>query len=312
MNTLDVVMVGPRSVGKTSLLAGMYREMRGEVDKLDCTLWQDAPTAGFLNERRHELEELATGEGKVVTGEVGIKNNADSRAFTFGFVLNGDKRPTLSLCFTDLPGGWYGGSGNYQEADALLAKAAFSLIAVDATALMEERGKSGPGRYNNQINQPDVIHQCYLRSKESLKENKHRALFVLIRAESYVDPQEKKLMFTLLREAYADLIADFNKHGIKAAATAVETVGGLRFHSFNTTNGSATGKFVRKKGHKYAPKDCEVPFRWVLHIAAERALANKKGGFFGWMRNIFGGNKKLESVVLTLTERSGQNIEMLT
>jgi hypothetical protein len=312
MNTLKIVMVGPRSVGKTSLLAGMYREMKPEVDGLHCTLWQDAPTAGLLNERRHELEELAAGEEKMVAGEVGTKMSADERSFTFGFVLNGDKAPTLSLCFTDLPGGWYEGKENHQKADEHLASSAFSLIAVDATALMEERGKGGPGRFNHQINQPAVIQQCYLRSMERLKENKHCVLFVLIRAESYSAPKDQKLMFNLLREAYEDLINDFRKNGIKAEATSVETVGGVRFSKFIVTNGKGTARFVRKRGHKYEPKGCEAPFRRILHHATDRALADKKSGFFGWLFDLFGGNKKLEVVVLKLTEKSGEKVEKLT
>lgn len=298
---ITIAMVGPRGVGKTSLLAAMYRELDAELEKLHCTLvTSPGPTQEHILSRQQELENIAVGGGKItVNAADGVDGTAEQREYTFHLDVSHGGDPELVLRFVDLPGGWYTGQGNFGQADELLGNAHVSLLAVDATALVEGASQSGPGKYHNQINAPKHIREAYKRALSRLNED-HVVVLTLIRAETYLqkNPNREAELFQRAQEAYCDLASSLAQNRISQVpiyACAVETVGSLIFNRFSEINGAPVAEFYRQQGRGYSPSRCAEPLRLALRFGLQKAMDEafkdiaKKRTFFNWLRKTFGG-----------------------
>jgi len=273
---ITITMVGPRGVGKTSLLAAMYNELEAELGECGCTLTQAAgPTAKAINKQLRELKKMAAGSGiKVQEGE-GIGGNSKERKYIFKLEVgdNGDSK--LELRFVDLPGGWYTGEGEYEKADELLIESHVSILAVDAVALMEQPNKDmeGVGKYHEDINAPQDNKESYKRV--SFRDG-HTVIVTLIRAETYVQSGRTEALIEKTQKAYKQLASHLGNKDIEILGCYVETVGSLLLNSIAEREGMIESHFIRQPKTGYRPSRCGIPFR----IAAGRALdiAEKKAG----------------------------------
>jgi Double-GTPase 2 len=267
-----ITMVGPSNVGKTSLLAAMYKELEDELKNSGCSIFQEAGSSQReINDKLKNLKKLANGAGlKIQPGE-GIDGSQQERRYAFHIDVGCEGQPSVTLEFVDLPGGWYTGKGEYKRADQVLGESHVSFLAVDATALMEGQGSNtgGIGKYHDDINAPNDIRESYKRV--SFKED-HFVILVLIRAESYVEGGIDDLLVKT-QKAYRDLANDLNSKGIPLLACYVETVGSLTFHSFVETDDEKPEiHFLRNPSIGYKPNRCAIPLRIAARIALAGAL----------------------------------------
>lgn len=264
-----ITMVGPTGVGKTSLLAAMYKELEAELQKCGCTLSQEGgPSQRAINDQLKELKKLANGSGvKVQVGE-GIDGSQQERRYAFHLDVGDGGEPEATLEFVDLPGGWYTGTGDFERADQLLGESHVSFLAVDATALMERQSSSsgGLGKYHEDINAPLDIKDSYKRVSF---QDGHMVILVLIRAETYVKSGAVNVLLDKAQVAYKELAKVLEIKKIPLYACYVETVGSLTFNSFTEhEDGKIESNFLRNPSIGYKPSRCAVPLR----IAAGKAL----------------------------------------
>jgi len=268
----QIVMVGPRGVGKTSLLAAMYGELKAELKKAGCSFMMEAgPTDRAINERLRELKRVASGSGaKIQTGE-GIDATAQEETFTFHLDVGDGGEPEATLEFIDLPGGWYTATGDYKRADQVLANSHVSFLAVDATALMESPTKVNQdlGKYHEDINAPDYIQNAYERVK--LKDS-HTVVLTLIRAETYIKKGKLPALIRKTQQAYSGLAEILNRKGVSLIGCYVETVGSLYFNAFTERDGVVSSEFARDPKKGYSPNRCSVPLRIAVGRAFQFAL----------------------------------------
>jgi hypothetical protein len=307
--TTSIIMVGPSGVGKTSLLAAMYEEIDKELEASGCQLDKEpGPTQVAINRRLNELKSLAKGEGiRIQTGE-GIVGDAAQRDYIFHLKVENDEGINVTLKFTDLPGGWYTGGEGHKVADELLKSSRVSILAVDATALMEmpDRSAGGLGKHHIAINAPDYIRDSYRRA--SLPEG-HIVILALIRAETYVRNGKTQLLQENTRKAYRELAATLEKKKIPLVGCHVETVGCLFFNSFLEKDGNVESHFIRDKDIGYRPNRCAIPLRLAAGEAMVGALdaalleVVKNDNFWNWLGGIFGmetalsrAKKKVEAI----------------
>lgn len=264
-------MVGPRGVGKTSLLAAMYAELKNELLDIGCSfLMERGPTQVAINTRLRELKQVAFATGaKIQIGE-GISASSQEETFTFHLEVGDGGEAEASLQFTDLPGGWYTGTGNFEKADQILAESAVSFLAVDATALMESPSKmyDGLGKYHQEINAPDFIQDAYERVTFT---NPHSVVLTLIRAETYIDKGRVDELILKTRQAYTSLAKMLACKGISLCGCYVETVGSLYFNAFTKSDGVISTEFIRDPNKGYKPTRCAVPLRIAVHGAFQSA-----------------------------------------
>jgi Cdc6-like AAA superfamily ATPase len=309
-------MVGPRGVGKTSLLAAMYEKLESELKECGCGLSQEAgPTQVAINEQLRRLRTLANSSGLVVKADQGIAGSDKERRYTFHLnVVKGDASTALE--FVDLPGDWYIGKGEFKTADEVLKQSHVSLLAVDATALMEHQSSQteGFGKFHKEINDPTSIRQSYKRVFSTNTNPNHTVILVLIRAETYVDDIDA--LFDKTRRAYLELARDLAEHDVPLYACHVNTVGCLIFNAFEEEDDKwIATNFRRNPKIGYKPDRCDIPLRLAaqraLHIALDTALEDmvKEDHFWAKLLAVIGldfarqkAKEKYEKVYEALTK----------
>ena len=312
--TINISMVGPRGVGKTSLLAAMYKELDDELSKMGCNLSLGAgTTTKAITSRLNELKKAATSSGIKVQKDEGIPSTGALIEYKFDMDIGDGGAPEVTLRFMDMPGAWYIGEGGRKEldnADRTLGESHVSFLAVDATALMEAPSKQtgGMGKHHDEINNPEAIRQAYKRALNHFGDD-HLVVITLIRAETYVKSGRITDLYKRLREAYGDLASGLQKNGkqISVFGCYVETVGSLIFNNFIEKDGVVISEFRRIPGKGYAPSRCAIPLRLAVSKGLMKAVhqADKKVksedtywnnfcDWFGFPNNLAEAKTKLE------------------
>ena len=283
--TINIAMVGPRGVGKTSLLAAMYNELDDELSKIGCNLSLGAgATTKNITDRLKELKKAATSSGIKVQADEGVVGGGALIEHKFDLDIGDGGAPEVTLRFLDMPGAWYTGEGSrkdLEDADRTLGESHVSFLAVDATALMEAPSKQtgGMGKYHDHFNKPEAIRQAYKRALNNFGDD-HLVVITLIRAETYVKSGRINDLYKRLREAYGNLASCLQKNGkqIPVFGCYVETVGSLVFNSFiekeAEKDGVVISEFRRIPGKGYAPSRCAIPLRLAVSKGLMEAVSH--------------------------------------
>lgn len=271
---IKIVMVGPRGVGKTSLLAATYESLK----KTFPNMTRDAQTSRFLSERLRELREL--GESKIdepfTPSGGGLGGTADEVQFGIEIDFDGDHNNDCKLTFIDLPGGWYLGENknNSETSDKRVKDAHCIFYAVDANALMEKyNGKD----FNERINYVDVMMDNVRRCIK--KGDMKPIIFTLVRAESYRN--KSGILYDTFRDKFKEILKYLTECKSPIYLTHVETVGCLKFNRYKPSNNSQqlpVPEYILESGPNrgYNPKNCEVPLQIMLKYALIQTIEKIK------------------------------------
>lgn len=277
--------VGPRGVGKTSLLCSMYQQIKkNNVDGvyIDIHSAEGAATSEILNDSLQDMLEMIeeTPKGELAALEPSLKGSQD--AITHSFVgvqkvkdnqlikLTPYKQFRFDFKFTDMPGQWYDLNENNdhkEDAKQYLENSVVSFLAVDTPALVK-----GPAtcQRNNRV---AVIEEWYRNAAAKLGANKHTVIIVLSRCERYWS--QKKLMLEKLKEVYGALIDSLKQDGIEVYVTWIQTLGAIEFSHYEKSredDGTRIdhARFLRC-GDEYAPVNCCTPLQLALAKGLTRA-----------------------------------------
>lgn len=270
-----ILMAGPTRVGKTSLLASMYRELKKEALDIKCSFHPEAgPSSQLIQRALDELDDVANERVMIQEGK-GIASTEGKREFKFELQLD-SALPTIPFRFIDLPGAWYTDGGNNDElveARKCMQAADVTFLAVDTPALMETPSEASQildasRNYHRRMNNPDTIVTAFEREILNLKDG-HVVILTLIRAEKYVlsphtgnlEPGESKKILNRATEAYRELATILDSRKIPLYACWVNTIGNVRFSRFDIVDGNVQGKYERIKNKKFDPEHCAVPLR---------------------------------------------------
>lgn len=299
MREFNIMMFGPRYVGKTSLLTAMYYEYEQEIAKTRIQLKPDLDTAYDLGKKLAQLKSLNENldEGGIETTEA--KAGAKSiRSFIFDLGQKGTK-PSLRLHFWDYPGGYVINKKDEDAHNAVkkcLTESVGVVIAIDTPALMEAKGK-----WHDHKNRPLEITRWFKDVYEDIK-SPRLVILAPIKCESYL--QNNKSATELLRRIkaeYAVLLDLFSSEAllqkIAVVVTPVQTVGTVFFSSIDVIEGEPIFGF--KKPHpdaEYCPKDNEQPLKYLLRFLLKLHIQNQWGAL-NFMRDWFGLDHYLKEAV---------------
>lgn len=308
MHELKVTMLGPRGVGKTSLLTAMYEQFSTNIGKTDLQLTPDEESSAILQERLIALKSLLDD----FEARGGVKNTAgeptDLRSFVFGLGRRG-KPPSLQLNFRDYPGEYHLAQATPDQRQFikdLLEECVAVLIAIDAPALMELRGK-----WHELINRPQQITDIFRTAYQDL-DSPRLVIFAPVRCEKYMQTQRSSLeLVQRIKEEYRGLF-DLLGSGtllpnVVAVITPVQTVGSVVFSRIETKeeDGKPHPHFrFRKIGHdaRYSPKDSEQPLRYLLRFLLKLHLTNNRNwGVFNFIRDAFRMDDHLVNAIRELS-----------
>ena len=296
LNPITISMVGPRGVGKTSLLASMYSQLQ-EIGAGFATgdAFDDGRTQEKLEIAHGKLIKLAMGRSIRTDKSVGIPAGVEKDEYWFQAVTQvdafyGRKVFVLPFHFVDFPGGWFTKAGPGRKAvKECLGSSLLSYLAVDAPAVMAEDD------IHNEHNMPMSIQSLYEDSRGDLAG--HAVILTLIRGEKFIHEGRQKELVEKTRKRYRGLARALKNADIQLVGTIIETVGGVHFRNFeeDQNTGYMVHEFINT-GEGYKPKNCQVPLQ--LGLARSSILLNqyfdneKWDGLAGGLAKLFGGNNE--------------------
>jgi hypothetical protein len=292
MQELQITMLGPSGVGKTTLLTAIYEQFESNIGLTNLQLTPDDESAAILQDRLVELKSLLDvfeARGRIgVQGTEAIAGPESLRSFLFDLGKKGE-RPSLQLRFYDYPGGYLETKAAKEEKEfvrKLLLESAAVLIAIDAPALMEKNGK-----FHDKINRPQQIKALFNAAYQDL-ESPRLVIFAPVKCEKYLKNEKTaRELLERVRQGYNTLFAHFDSEKLSpwivSVITPVQTVGSVVFSRLEVDTNNNPHFYFRKIRHdaQYSPRDSEQPLRYLLRFLLKVHLDSRQWGFFNFLRD---------------------------
>lgn len=269
--TLSVCMMGPRSVGKTTVLTSIYHESKSQIGEGSSIFLR------ALDSNTNQLDSYYT----MLEDAVAKRNASNLPAsntvseFQFGLGLRG-RTESLKLIFRDFPGEYLTSSiqSDREEVYQFMAHATVILIAVDTPYLMEE-----DGRFNEAKNKIGIVTHYLKDNAEAIKDK--LVLFVPLKCERYMHDGQLAKVSEKVKEAYKELTDFFLKNNIASFITPIITLGGIELDYMTDCreeDGISKVPVFRPWGNptKYKPLFCVQPLYYLLTYVAN---------YYEWRKN---------------------------
>ena len=224
--TMKACMMGPRAVGKTTILTAIFHNTNESIAQTKLKFVPDADTMALMNICRNEINSIFE-EGKSVVDRpsAGISSTSSVNVFHYEFGLKG-KQTAVDLEIKDFPGEFINGGLHSGEVDQFIAESNAVLVAIDTPHLMEEGGA-----YNDAKNMSKIICDYFKNNVDA--DDEKLILFVPLKCEKYYYQHRMDVVNAKVKEAYADLINFLtDKEQVAAAITPILTIGGIEFDDF--------------------------------------------------------------------------------
>lgn len=284
--TMKACMMGPRAVGKTTILTSIFHNTNESIAHTKLKFVPDADTLSRMDVCRNEINSIFEDKKSVVDRpSAGISSTSSVNVFHYEFGLKG-KQTAIDLEIKDFPGEFINGGLHSGEVDQFIAESNAVLIAIDTPHLMEENGT-----FNDVKNMSKVI--CdYFKDNVDVEAEK-LILLVPLKCEKYYYQHRMDEVNAKVKEAYRSLI-DFlaDKPQVACAITPILTIGGIEFDDFSRqpngniiTNPSGLPDETHYKFYKSNPKlkpmYCVQPLYYILsYVTAQYADNQSKGNVF--------------------------------
>ena len=332
MKQVNILMMGGKRCGKTTVLASMYRyidkalagtSMRLEVD--------DQQTKHDLDEAINSIMKKMN-DFKVPLTRVEVDENPTSASKTYSFHLIVEGGSKIPFKMHDIPGEWLTDS-HQKEVKDLVKECQVIIIAIDTPYLFSKMTIKGYGIYHEEYNKPLEIANFFKNSLSVENVEDRMILFVPIKCERYyhltntpqLNTSKRNYMQELIDAigcGYRDLLMYLRStpaliNNCTMAITPILSAGGIDFVRFRTD--PETGKvislyqepeFLHESEKGYAPKFCEQPMIYALiYILLQEMEPNKSKGRFGGAAKLFRGmnQSQMFTAVETLRKKLKRN-----
>ena len=269
--TLSICMMGPRSVGKTTVLTSIFHESQSQICE-GSSIYLKA-----LDENTSMLNNYHT----MLVDAVAKKNASNLPAsntiseFLFGLGLAG-RSESVKLKIRDFPGEYLTSSikKDRDEVYNVMANATVILIAVDTPYLMEDNGK-----FNAEKNKIDIVTH-YMKDNVTAVKDK-LVLFVPLKCERYMHEGKLQQVSECTKMAYRELTDFFSKNNIASFVTPIITLGGIEYDHMDVSNTAGdVGKVAVFRPWEvrpeYKPLFCPQPLYYLLTYVANYYEWQKK------------------------------------
>lgn len=292
--TLGVAMLGPRGVGKTSILTSIFHDSDTHFMKSRLYFNPDSKTGYKLKCGYEELSSIF--DNYQTTQEiVGIKATSEKEDSTFSLGLLG-KAKSVKVVINDYPGEWVDANNpNNHLVTSLIVSSQLIMVAIDTVHLMEM-----DGMYNEVRNRSEEISETLLKIFASMdKRERKLVMLVPLKCEKYVVECRMEELADKVIKAYGTLIKGVEgkyKDRVGLAITPIQTLGGVVFDRFGKdSNGeiiidsldNAPQKAVYRlhrvmmdRPPMYMPAYCVQPLKYLISFALnEYRNSQSSGGF---------------------------------
>ena len=253
---INVLMLGASGVGKSSMIAAMYDEMRRNAS-LDVHL--KCATPGLQKQLQSKLDAMKNASGTINNKE-GIEGTSGKTSYEFNLSASVSEKSKLGIRFTDIPGGWVEDDNKEADLQNELCNSHIIMLPIHAPAMMEQEGFN-----HKKINKPDEI-QWFL--SEQIFQRQVLILLAPVKCESYMLKQ-RTLLLQRIQEVYEPLISGMkNNPHVALAITPIETMGNMRFESWK----GEQDYYYRVGRQAYAPRFVEQPLCYALSFSLNMYL----------------------------------------
>lgn len=283
--TISICMMGPRSVGKTTVLTSIFHESRSQICEGSSIYLKALDSNTSMLNDYHTM--LVDAVAKKNASNLPASNTVSE--FNFGLGLIG-RSESVKLTIKDFPGEYLTSSikSDREEVYNFMANATVILIAIDTPYLMEENGK-----YNVRKNKVDIVTH-YLKDNAAAIKDK-LVLFVPLKCERYLHDGILPQVSVKVKETYGELTDYFMKNNIASYVTPIITLGGIEFDTMtDTVQAGDTAKISRFRSWKLKPEYkslfCPQPLYYLLTYVSnyyEWQKKQKTGFFDSFMSSFF-------------------------
>lgn len=277
---VKATMLGPRAVGKTSVMASIFSDTKEEIAGTQLYFRPQPSCAGILNTKKLQLMDVINKRenltDKPKAGAIEATNVVTSFDFEMG--MKGREK-TIDISIKDFPGEYL--DSQPEEVSKYIVESHIVMIAIDTPYLME-----CGGIYNEEKNEVNHVVSFFRNHRDSLK-NKF-VLLVPLKCERYFHDRTIDEVSSRITIAYSELISFCKENNIACAITPIQTLGGVEFDKF-VDNNSAFSKLTKLSSYRfygdnpqYQPMFCVQPLYYLLTYVAnfyEWSKAQPKGFF---------------------------------
>lgn len=278
---MNVCMMGPKAVGKTTVLTAVFNETQQSIAETTLNLTATGDTNAELIDRLHllksifakktEITDNSSGAGQQIA-TAGVTATAFESNFSFEFGHIG-KAPVIDLTLKDFPG------ENVidfpDDVINFIKQSHCVFVAIDTPHLMERNGE-----FNAIKNKPEQITNLFKRGIHAMDSEK-LVLFIPLKCEKYFHEGRMEEVLNKVEETYKELIKMLSDTGkICCAVTPIQTLGDVEFDDFSydkngnillAPDGCPAGvKYKYVNDGKYAPGFCSQPlYSLLLFVIAQ-------------------------------------------
>ena len=285
---VQVMMVGGRRCGKTSVLAAMKDNFETQFADTNLTIAiDDFDTLDILTAKINEINDYFLGDK---TRNIIPDSNPtdDMMKYTYSIRIAG-KKGKIQVEFIDYPGEWLTDKVHHEELRDQMTNTQVIVVVIDTPHLMEE-----DGQYNEYRNFCYQTTEMLKTALDDGEEGEKLILFVPLKCERYLNDGKMDQVRKRTEEAYANLINYFNRNKKKyeVAVTPIFTLGSVIFSHFGRdkqTREIKINKFKTPEEAVYifsdinvkkpSPKYCEQPVVYLLAYLFKMAEQKKNKDF---------------------------------
>jgi hypothetical protein len=288
---IKVCMMGPRQVGKTSILTAIFKNAGDAVIGSKIVLTADSATMLLLDERHIELQEMFHKNGVRERPGIGIAASDQEHVFNFNIRVN---KTAIGLEIKDFPGEYL--TDNPGSVNEFLKASDAVFIAIDTPHLMEENG-----RFNEAKNRTgDVI--SFFKNNYGEGMGHKLVMLVPLKCEKYFFEGKIDAVSGKVKDAYRELFEYLDtehKSYTSCVIAPILTVGGVVFDGFEKDDAGSVSVLIngipKKANYRfhgtaatYNPQFCDQPLYYLLSFIAKQYSANRiKKNLWGRFTSIF-------------------------
>lgn len=275
---IQVMMLGARRVGKTSMLASMYNSFSNVAARTNLLM---SKKGGIAVDQSLEHMKALFRSAHIENDAVPTYDYEQTKGFDkidFMLSIAGKKEKPRIIRFVDCSGEWINNRTNEDDIGEEIEKSDIVIIAIDTVLLMEENG-----RYNNQ-NAVQSVTEFIINNMnpDGIVNREKMVLFVPTKCEKYYHQNKdtgsvfyQKRMTAIadrIKDEYAQLLnfltSPNNKKFFTVGILPVITLGGIEFDEFTADNDKEilTGHIQYRycKPNKFAPEFCDRPLIYSM------------------------------------------------
>lgn len=286
---IQVMMLGARRVGKTSILASMINRFNAVTQDTNLSL-SKVSGAKAVDESLNSMKGYFNGKHRVNEPILNLDTASTQGFDRFDLKLEivGKKNiKPRKIRFLDCAGEWITKYENQEKIGDEIEKSSVIVIAIDSVLLMEKNGK-----YNAQNCMEQVTNFIKSRMRPDDVFNSHKmVLFVPLKCEKYFHQNQDtmsiyygkrmKELNTRIKEEYSDLLGFLmkpnNKSYFTVAILPILTLGGIEFDEFLSSDRVITTNNIQYRfcePNIFEPRYCEQPLLYSLMFEQEKINKN--------------------------------------